>query len=130
MNIFNRFSDPILALFIFQANSKQCVDLQERDDCFYLKKEVFASIREWRLSRLIFIIWNILKRRIFYTANFAKRKSLFWFAVFLNIILRNIIITTSYLVILVQKGIRIFVFARSQDNEMVIAHLFWVGILR
>ena len=59
------------------------LDLQERDDCFYLKKEVFASFREWRLSRFIFIAWTFWKGGFFiqqrsWSGFFAAQRFKLW----------------------------------------------------
>ena len=71
-----------------------------RNDYFAEKKEVFVSIREGRLPHFISIAWNIMKRRISYTANFCQRKIPFL------ILSKEQISTTSYLVIFVHEGIK------------------------
>ena len=69
-----------------------------------------------KIVEVYFHCMKHFEKEDFYTANFAERKSLFDLQ-YSKYNIEEQIITASYLVIFVQKGIKIFVFARSQDNE-------------
>ena len=82
--------------------------MKRRKSLFLLEKEDYRGL---------FHCMKHYEKEDFLYSKFLPKENPFFDSQFSKYNFEEQIFTTSYLVILVQKGIKIFVFARSQNNE-------------